>query len=107
MHSIIVILAMLPVMAFPIRSAQKDSGELAAVLDRAAQYVTRYLDDELGNVGAAETYRQVSVTFSPNKIRNEEERRICRRVETNTGSRVPFRTLCLTERQWEDYRGRH
>ena len=76
MHSIIVILAMLPVMAFPIRSAQKDSGELAAVLDRAAQYVTRYLDDELGNVGAAETYRQVSVTFSPNKIRNEEERRI-------------------------------
>lgn len=38
---------------------------------------------------------------------NEEERRICRRVETNTGSRVPFRTLCLTERQWEDYRRRH
>src|SRR5688572_4681100 len=76
MHSIIVILAMLPVMAFPIPSAQNDSGELAVVLDRAGQYVTRYLDDELGNVGAAETYRQVSVTFSPNKIRNEEERRI-------------------------------
>jgi len=35
---------------------------------------------------------------------NDEERRICRRVETNTGSRVPFRRLCLTERQWEAYR---
>src|SRR5688572_6442590 len=68
--------AMLPALAFPIRSVQKDSAELAAVLDRAAQYVTRYLDEELGNVGTAETYRQVSVTFSPNKIRNEEERRI-------------------------------
>ena len=38
---------------------------------------------------------------------NEEERRICRRVETNTGSRIPFRRLCMTERQWEDYRRRN
>ena len=35
---------------------------------------------------------------------NDPNRRICRRVETNTGSRVPFRTVCLTERQWRDYR---
>jgi hypothetical protein len=35
---------------------------------------------------------------------NDGERRICRRVETNTGSRVPFRRMCLTERQWEAYR---
>jgi len=33
-----------------------------------------------------------------------QERRICRRVETNTGSRVPFRRVCMTERQWEAYR---
>ena len=33
---------------------------------------------------------------------DQEERRICRRVDTNTGSRVPFRTVCLTERQWEE-----
>jgi hypothetical protein len=33
-----------------------------------------------------------------------EEPRICRRVETNTGSRVPFRRMCLTEREWEAYR---
>ena len=34
----------------------------------------------------------------------DPNRRICRRVETNTGSRVPFRTMCLTERQWRSYR---
>ena len=38
---------------------------------------------------------------------NDEERRICRRVDTNTGSRVPFRTVCLTERQWEGRRRRN
>ena len=37
---------------------------------------------------------------------DQEERRICRRVDTNTGSRVPFRTVCLTERQWEERRRR-
>ena len=31
------------------------------------------------------------------------ERRICRRVETNTGSRVPWRRVCMTERQWRVY----
>lgn len=35
---------------------------------------------------------------------NDPDRRVCRRVETNTGSRVPFRRVCLTERQWEAYR---
>lgn len=38
---------------------------------------------------------------------NDEEPRICRRVETNTGSRVPFRRMCLTERQWEAYRSQN
>jgi hypothetical protein len=31
------------------------------------------------------------------------ERQICRRVETNTGSRVPWRRLCMTEREWRVY----
>ena len=35
---------------------------------------------------------------------NDPNRRICRKVETNTGSRVPHRTLCMTERQWRNYR---
>jgi hypothetical protein len=72
MHSIALILAMLTIMV----QAQKGSAELEAVLDRAAQYVALYLDDQLGNVSSAENYRQVSVTFSPTKVRLEEERRI-------------------------------
>ena len=32
----------------------------------------------------------------------DPNRRVCRRVETNTGSRVPFRTMCLTNRQWRE-----
>ena len=31
------------------------------------------------------------------------ELQICRRVETNKGSRVPWRRLCMTERQWRAY----
>ena len=34
----------------------------------------------------------------------DPDRRICRRVDPNTGSRVPYRTVCLTERQWRNYR---
>lgn len=34
----------------------------------------------------------------------DPNRRICRKVETNTGSRVPHRTVCLTEQQWRNYR---
>ena len=34
----------------------------------------------------------------------DPNRRICRKVDTNTGSRVPYRTVCLTERQWRNYR---
>ena len=29
-----------------------------------------------------------------------EDRQICRRIETNTGSRVPHRRVCMTEREW-------
>jgi len=32
-----------------------------------------------------------------------DDRQICRRVETNTGSRVPFRRICMTEREWRAY----
>ena len=30
----------------------------------------------------------------------DEDRRVCRRVETNTGSRVPHRLVCLTASEW-------
>lgn len=32
---------------------------------------------------------------------SDPNRRICRRVETNTGSRVPHRLVCMTQRQWQ------
>ena len=31
------------------------------------------------------------------------DRRICRRVETASGSRMSFRRLCMTARQWRDF----
>ena len=34
----------------------------------------------------------------------DPNRRICRRVETNTGSRVPHRLVCMTQRQWQAQR---
>ena len=30
----------------------------------------------------------------------DPNRRICRRVDTNTGSRVPYRLICMTAREW-------
>ena len=33
----------------------------------------------------------------------DDERQICRRIETNTGSRVPFRRVCMSEREWRAY----
>ena len=32
-----------------------------------------------------------------------ENRRICRRVETASGSRMSYRRLCMTARQWRDF----
>jgi hypothetical protein len=32
-----------------------------------------------------------------------ESRRICRKVETASGSRMSFRWLCMTARQWRDF----
>ena len=34
------------------------------------------------------------------------ERRICRRVETDSASRMATRRLCLTARQWRDHQRR-
>jgi hypothetical protein len=32
-----------------------------------------------------------------------ENRRICRRVETASGSRMSYRRLCMTARQWRSF----
>ena len=76
MQSSAVLFTTLALVVSSMVPAQKDSAELAAVLDRAAQYVALYENQQLGNVTAAEIYRQVSVSFSPNKVRQEEERRL-------------------------------
>jgi hypothetical protein len=34
----------------------------------------------------------------------DPDRRICRRIEVNTGSRVPHRLVCMTQRQWQAQR---
>ena len=36
----------------------------------------------------------------------DPERQICRRIETNTGSRVPHRRVCMTEREWRIFNRR-
>jgi hypothetical protein len=63
-------------------------------------------DESLTNSGTQSPTQVRNESDNSNASQNEEDpnRRICRRVETNTGSRVPFRTLCLTERQWRTYR---
>src|SRR5262245_58873489 len=38
--------------------------ELSSVLDRAAEYVARYEDKELGNLLVAETYLQTAITYN-------------------------------------------
>ena len=49
-----------------------------------------------------------SDTAATNSATSEEDpnRRICRRVDTNTGSRVPYRLVCMTAREWEAERNR-
>jgi hypothetical protein len=37
---------------------------------------------------------------------DDSERRICRRVEVNSASRMPTRRLCLTARQWREHHRR-
>lgn len=34
-----------------------------------------------------------------------DERRVCRRIETGTGSRVPPRRVCMTAREWRAQSG--
>jgi len=75
MHSTVIALSVLATLVFPMASPRQDSLELAAVLDRAAQYVALY-EDRLGDVGAAESYRQVSVAWSDARVRTEQERRM-------------------------------
>ena len=53
MDSPAVLFTTLAIVVYSMFAAQKDSAELAAVLDRAAQYVVFYEDHQLGNVGAA------------------------------------------------------
>src|SRR4030095_11396307 len=49
--------------------------ELSSVLDRAAEYVARYEDKELGNLLVAETYLQTAVTYNQGRGITHTDRR--------------------------------
>jgi long-subunit fatty acid transport protein len=58
--------------------------------------------DSSSTTGAeAATSAESSTADTP--AADADDRQICRRIETNTGSRVPFRRVCMTEREWRAY----
>ena len=48
-----------------------------------------------------------AIPTTPSNANTEAEedpdRRVCRRIETNTGSRVPHRLVCMTVREWRAF----
>ncbi len=53
------------VVCIPSLSAQQHPADIQAILDRAADYVANYLDQQLGNVVAKESYLQNSTIYDP------------------------------------------
>ena len=60
--------------------------------------------DGSSSAGGAETAApaEPSAAASTDQA-GSEDRQICRRIETNTGSRVPHRRVCMTEREWQAF----
>ena len=70
----------------------------------AAPGLARASEDGASTNGTQPSPAPTQSTNSSSSTAGEDgERQICRRVETNTGSRVPWRRLCMTERQWRAY----
>jgi hypothetical protein len=66
------VLCLFPPIHSSISFAQ--TGELSAVLDRAAEYVARYEDKELGNLLVAETYLQTAILYDrPGRDRQQTQ----------------------------------
>ena len=52
-----------------------------------------------GNAGSS-SGSETATNSAATAQEDDPDRRICRRVDTNTGSRVPYRLICMTARQW-------
>lgn len=53
--------------------------------------------DNVNGAGSSDPAKAASTAEEPEE---DLDRRVCRRIETNTGSRVPHRLVCMTVRQW-------
>lgn len=56
-----------------------------------------------GDTNAVGTLEPATTNAAEEEPEEDLDRRVCRRIETNTGSRVPHRLVCLTVRQWRAY----
>jgi len=57
-------------------------------------------DNSTTTSGAQRQPATATDTSTSSEEGGDSERQICRRIETNTGSRVPWRRVCMTEREW-------
>ena len=70
----------------------------------AAPGLAQASEDSAPANGAQPSQTATPTGSSPSTTAGDDaERQICRRVDTNTGSRVPWRRLCMTEREWRVY----
>jgi hypothetical protein len=53
-----------------------------------------------GDANAAAASEAATTNSIEEEPEEDLDRRVCRRIETNTGSRVPHRLVCMTARQW-------
>ena len=70
----------------------------------AAPGLAQASEDNATTNGTQPSQTATPANNSSSAVAGEDgERQICRRVDINTGSRVPWRRLCMTERQWRAY----
>ena len=67
----------------------------------AAPGLAQASEDSTTSNGSQPSQTATPAANSTASTGQNDERQICRRIETNTGSRVPHRRVCMTEREWE------
>jgi hypothetical protein len=74
----------------------------------AAPAVAQTSGELMSGGGAGSGAEQTEVAEEASAAATEEagERRICRKVETASGSRMSFRRLCMTADQWRNFNRR-
>ena len=65
-----------------------------------ASAASAQLDGSSSAAGAASAAPAETSAAASTDQADSEDRQICRRIETNTGSRVPHRRVCMTEAEW-------